>query len=122
MWTTLLLTPSGTSVGDRTADLTPSGKSVGSRGMSPLWLSGPFSLPQLTPWPFPGWQTQKPPVLIRTAPDTNKEDPKVTKNAALSPSAIEDEVVIQLSDTEAHEFPDFDPTIEPKGTWEPPGQ
>lgn len=50
----------------------------------------------------------------------HKEDPK-TKDVASLQAAPEGEVVITLSNTEAHEFLDFDLTIEPEGTWDPPG-
>ena len=117
-WTTPLLTPSGTSAGVGTADLTPSGKSVGSGGMPPFWPLGPFFPPQLAPWPLPGWPSQMPMGNV-AAPETNKEDPKVPNNGASTSN--EDEIVIQLDDTEAQEFSEFDPTIPPEGTWDPPG-
>ena len=60
-WPNPLLTPSGTSVGDRSADLTLSGKSAGSGGIPPLWPFNPFFQLQLVPWPLPGGQLRKPP-------------------------------------------------------------
>ena len=31
---------------------------------------------------------------------------------------VEDDIMIRLSDSEAQEFSDFDPTVEPEGTWD----
>jgi len=48
-WLLLLLTPSGTSVGNGAAGLTPSGTAVGSGTGTPLWMHVPFLLPFLAP-------------------------------------------------------------------------
>ena len=118
-WPNPLLTPSGTSVGDRSADLTLSGKSAGSGGIPPLWPFNPFFPLQLVPWPLPGGQLRKPPAGAGTG--ANKKDPKGAEGGPSSPISIkEDEIRIDVSDTEAQEFLDFDPTIVLEGTWDPP--
>ena len=33
---------------------------------------------------------------------------------------VEDDIIIRLSNPEMQEFSDFDPTVEPEGTWDPP--
>ena len=54
-------------------------------------------------------------------PVTNKEASSVSQEAPLSQEAAENYIVIQLNDTEAQEFSDFDLTVEPEDTWDPPG-
>ena len=98
-----LLTPSGMSVGDGAAGLTPSGTTGGSGMGTPPWMHMPFFPPFLAPWAVPPGMT-----------------PLCSNNATQAESSrLEEDVVELLSDSEAREFEDFDPSVEPEGTWEP---
>ena len=90
-WFPMLLTPIGT------------GTTRGSEMGTPPWMHMPFFQPFLVPWAVPPGMT--PLGMNSTTP-------------AGSPR-VEEDLVELLSDSEAREFKEFNPLIEPENTWEP---
>ena len=110
--------------------------------MPPMWPFGPIFPPQSATWPFVGWPpVQKPTIDTATVsnshndgltlavshssvsqvPSSGSQDPLAVSQVPSSGNQgpltgtqeVEKDLVICLSDLEAQEFSDFDPTVEP---------
>ena len=114
------LTLNGTAAGSGTARLTPSGMAVGSGLVpTPPWMGAPFVVPPFAPWPYPSIMAPVAGGATLESRISHPESEVANSEIANSEIAAED-VVEPLSDTEAQEFEEFDPSTEPEGSWEPP--
>ena len=127
-------TPSGKSMGGRAhySHSTPCGKSMGGWSGYPPAAFWPFPYPSFPPfpnWGFPNSQplprnhTTSPRETTMPTPRESDESPGTSSSLCRKrpQDAQDDEDSIHLLDeAEALELVEFDPSVEPKDTWNPP--
>ena len=121
-------TPSGKN-GNGNTHPTLSGTDTGGRGetgLQPSWppmSMAPFWWPPRGTWPPAPASTSS---AGNSEPSTSSQDPSVNRGKKRTRSQPEDDgeddsdSVVLLDDTEALELVEFDPSVDPEGSWKPP--